>query len=503
MHTLYLSLKCKPRTLLVLGIILAALFQLIVLLAPTALANSNAPAQFVRQQKSTKIFAIIDGTRVIVPRKYVIKKGHNLRNIPVLTHQALQKIPQTRFVKTADSSEIYAVTFMTRRPIFEPVEKLVKNVVTIPDEQLDAYRLVPAQNIIVKNEIGHDIQLKKGELVELPLSQNDFADCGSGFKFNNNAHFAKCDTFWDGTNLITFVLPPTVAKNYQIIAVDINDNDQIVGNMQPKDSTESSFGSPHAEPRGFIWEKGVFTILPQITSEYRIVGISDDGTIWSNHLGKKFVGPVGIDFKTDEGAGLFSLKDGLMKEHIRTRTKTGGSFNKVNNVGDAIGQEIDFTNNAYSTNKEFVLKDGTFTTFGTNEMDYVSLSDINDAKQVVGYSSNGAFVWQNGTSQLLPGKDTTLLDINNFGIAIGEASLKTSKSEVLQRTQAVWKDDRLIDFEKLFPPQFRVDTYGYAYALLAINDLGQILGKMPNTQKLFIATLPDMIELQGENTANQ
>ncbi|MBP9718304.1 hypothetical protein KBD59_03340 [Candidatus Gracilibacteria bacterium] len=464
--------------------IVSMIFSLVLLQPLSALAVDSPGPQFVRAFRTTSVYVVIDGKRVPVPRKFVKRSGRKMSEVAVVSKQELREIPLVKHVKVEGSDTVYRVTGETKKVVTNTNVQTV----TIPEDQFAIYRL----STYTVGSSANEFKVEKGELKIIPFPREEFGNAGTAFYFNNRGHIAVGNTFWDGKTLTKI----NVLENHDVIIMGLNDNDQIVGGLQPKDIIGDSFGSPDLNYQAFIWENGVAKVIPQLTTEHRVFAITNDGTIWAYHLGKKIPLPgIGFDFSTEKGIGLVSLKDGVLKEHVRTRGKGGGGFKKVNNNGVVLGYESYPVENAAPDSAQIIWQNGQFTTFHEKDSGYVSLQDINDAGQVIADSSDGATIQKNGAVTKLSGFESSAMNINNNGIISGSSRVSTPDYEFPIHLPVLWKNNQLVIFEKLFPeskPNKDIST-----TIIAINDRNQILGQLyDGTHRLFIATLPDNIAPQ-------
>jgi probable HAF family extracellular repeat protein len=177
-------------------------------------------------------------------------------------------------------------------------------------------------------------------------------------------------------------------------ATGINDAGEIVGNSQG--AFLISGGTRTTLPSLSSYGGGVFSSASGINNNHQVVGASDDASgnshavMWSN-------GTI-----TDLG----------------TLGGTQSAAYAVNNLGQVTG----WAHTASEATDVFLWSNGTMTDLGTFGLDPVGEA-INNHGVIVGQSSNGAWIWSNGTFQnlnnLIPsGSGFTLTDataINDNG----------------------------------------------------------------------------------------
>jgi probable HAF family extracellular repeat protein len=177
-------------------------------------------------------------------------------------------------------------------------------------------------------------------------------------------------------------------------ATGINDSGEIVGNSQG--AFLISGGTRTTLPGLSSYGGGTFSSASGINNNHQVVGASDDASgnshavMWSN-------GTI-----TDLG----------------TLGGTQSAAYAINNLGQVTG----WAHTASEATDVFLWSNGAMTDLGTFGLDPVGEA-INDHGVIVGQSSNGAWIWSNGTFQNLnnlipPGSGFTLTDataINDNG----------------------------------------------------------------------------------------
>lgn len=453
----------------------------------TAYAEVGTAAVDTRLVKSkglATIYAVVEGKKMAVPKKAFKTGIFDKKDVEVIPYKELSKIPRVKYVSSDDSQKVYSLSTSGKRTLIgteESVSQAVQSaVVEIPQEQVEMFTL----SFKTVYSGGSGLQFDKGELTIVPfVVENPYSMLGNYF-INNKGHIAFGDQYWDGKTLKKV----NNLTDYDAIIVGLNDNDQMVGTLQPKDVTGDSFGSPSNKPKGFLWENGELKILPQISASHRVVGISNDGTIWGYKMGDVMKSPVGYDYRRDQGTGFFSIKNGVLHEIFRFKDVV--TITRVNSSGHALGQSEIKSESGVPVQSQFLFKEGQIIDLGVIDPTYVYLYDINNADQIVGVSKKGPFIWQDGNAKIIAEDDGGVYQINNSGILLGEDKI---------HGKAIWKNGEAMSIKKIFEKQLARFKDMYAFDTFSINDNNQIIGVINDgATHLFVATLPDNIAPQLE-----
>jgi probable HAF family extracellular repeat protein len=291
----------------------------------------------------------------------------------------------------------------------------------------------------------------------------------------------------------------------------INEHGQVIGNTYTS-AGEAAWSSPAYGVRGFIWQTGNTVDIGTIVrgeSTYA-VDINERGQI----IGNTISGEVRCDFGAAD-AHAFLWVNGK-----RTRLRPlGGTRTRaydINNRGVIVGWTTTKTASAaWRTGRAFMWQNGTMRSLGTLPGDTASVATavnesgqiigvsisgyfyddgmeawcplrarpflwqkskmtalpgyelvaINDVGQIVGYSSRGVFLYQNGRLRWLGVEgDYEVAGINNNGQIIGSFSASGYGLQAF-----VWQHGRMTDLPSL----------GYSWSVpTAINEQGQIVGSI-------------------------
>lgn len=206
--------------------------------------------------------------------------------------------------------------------------------------------------------------------------------------------------------------------------------------------------------RAFLWQNGVMQNLGTI-------GGDSSGASGINSAGQV----VGWDSFTGDYSRAFLWQNGSMQ---LLGTFGGHSFAEdINDAGQVVGYSSDGSPSPQT--HAFLWQNGVMQDLGTLGGDTSRAWAINDAGQVVG-SSDHAFVWRNGSMQnlgTLGGSISDAYDINDAGQVVGQ-SLTASQGY----RAFLWENDQMKDLNTLIP----ADSGWVLREARAINKRGQIVG---------------------------
>ncbi len=463
--------------------ILGIAFFITCIVTPRALVNAASDTRLVKSKGLATTYAVVEGKKMAVPKKAFKDKLFDKKDVEVIPYKELSKMPRVKYVSSDDSQNVYSLSTSGKRTLIgteDSVSQAVQSsVVEIPQEQVEMFTLSTSALYIG----AEGIRFEKGVLTILPFMFENPYNASGNYLINNKGHIAFGDQYWDGKTLKKI----NNLTNYDAIIVGFNDSDQIVGKLQPKDVTGDSFGSPSNKPKGFMWEKGELKILPQITASRRVVGISNDGTIWGYQMGDVMKSPMGYDYRRDQGTGFFSIKNGVLHEIFRFKDVV--TITRVNSSGHALGQSQIENASGIPVQSQFLFKDGQIINLDYIDSTYVFLCDINNVGQIIGNSKSGPFMWQEGIVKKIS-SEGGVYQINSSGMILGEDKV---------HGKAIWKNGVAMSFKKIFEKQLSKFKDAYVLDIFAINDNNQIIGIINDgTSHLFVATLPDDIAPQLE-----
>ena len=234
-------------------------------------------------------------------------------------------------------------------------------------------------------------------------------------------------------------------------AATINASGQVVGWFT------SSAGLEHA----FLYSGGTMTDLGTLGGDISLAtGINDVGQI------------VGVSTRVDGQPHAFTVSNGKMVD-IGTLSN-GETGNRSSSIGLGInngGQIVGVSLNKVGQENAFLYSGGTMTDLGTlgGGIDGSTAYGLNSKGQIVGQSSTEddprAFLWQNGTmSALTPSGSgiSTASSINDAGQVVGYSSAAEDTFHA-----SLWQGGQLTDLGTLG------GNSSYAYG---INSSGQIVG---------------------------
>jgi probable HAF family extracellular repeat protein len=189
---------------------------------------------------------------------------------------------------------------------------------------------------------------------------------------------------------------------------------------------------------------------------------------------------------TAQGSRAFLWDNGVMT-NLGALPSTG-DYSYASGINNA-GQVVGFSSAA--TGGGFIWQNGVMTNLGSLSGGGYSSSafDINNAGQVVGYSYTAsgtarAFLWQNGVMTDLGGappvgEGVYARGINNAGQAVGQGISYDEVNDVSIQRALLWQNGSMTDLSTA------VGVAGTGWSLAeatAINDLGQIVGYGTNAQ---------------------
>lgn len=253
---------------------------------------------------------------------------------------------------------------------------------------------------------------------------------------------------WDaGTMTELGTLPGRIDS----LATDINDGGQVVG---------YSLNYP-SDQRAFLWEDGSMTDLGTLGgAESWAFGINGGGQV--------------VGYSTTEGGAQHAFvwdSVGGMQD-IGT---LGGSQSYATGVNDS-GQVVGFSQTVSGAEHAFLWDSGTMTDLGTLGFDSRAWA-MNNSGHVVGYSHFGtgsldyrAFLWRDGVMTdlgTLAGGRSRAYDINDAGQVVGFSSSAAAGMEPF-----LWQDGVMVDAKDLLVP----GSVFVPYQAHAINELGHIAG---------------------------
>lgn len=228
------------------------------------------------------------------------------------------------------------------------------------------------------------------------------------------------------TDLGTWDKPPSRANG-------VNEVGQIVGIVRD---------------RAFVWSDGEMTLLPTLGgSSAEAMAIDDAGWV------------VGFSYTPHDSAQhAFLWRDGVMID-LGTLGGTVSEALDINNAGWVVGAS---TLAGDSTTHPFLWRNGAMIDLAAPESRNSRAHGINELGQVVGVNDSGAFVWQGGTSTLLPGANAVAHDINESGQIAG-----MSEGHVV-----MWEAGAMVVLDSIDP------FSGENATAFAIDDLGRVVGSI-------------------------
>ncbi len=252
-------------------------------------------------------------------------------------------------------------------------------------------------------------------------------------------------TFWDGTTTATELRTPGTSG----YAYDINDMGQVAGYEHYSYSSHTN---------AVIWNNGVPSALTTLSGRPSIANaINSVGQVLGNGLAGSTTGTAVV-----WSAGAATIYLGA-----------NSSASDINDVGQVAGR----LNEAPT-----VWRSATPTALGTLDGGYAVTEAINNAGQVVGWSST-----RNGSYHATLWTDTDAIDlgtlggtsyaqgINDEGIVVGESY---DADGVLRAF--LWDGKVMRDLNNLLDPVV-ADTGWHLIDAYDINDSGQIVGRARNT----------------------
>ncbi|HET6837473.1 MAG TPA: kelch repeat-containing protein, partial [Gemmatimonadales bacterium] len=188
------------------------------------------------------------------------------------------------------------------------------------------------------------------------------------------------------------------------------------------------------------------------------------GTV--THINRTTAEDVNTARKVVGGIDAYSWQAGTVTELPALSTDPDCSFTwafAVNTSGQVVGQ----SENSSCSTRPVIWENGTVRNLGDLGAGFGRARDINDSRQIVGYSSPHAFLWENGTMRslgTLGGDFSEAFGINNAGQVVGGSNRQEFSSEI---HAFLWASGSMTDLGTLGG----TTSYG-----LDINDNGQIVG---------------------------
>ncbi|HEV8334606.1 MAG TPA: hypothetical protein VGQ22_24495 [Steroidobacteraceae bacterium] len=311
---------------------------------------------------------------------------------------------------------------------------------------------------------------------------------------------------------LTQIVPD--APTSSILAFDLNNRDQVVGNIQ----------DVNGRARPFTWRNGTLTDLGPLVAEgspqSRGIGLNDHGDIvgffleTQNFTGVTFLlsrkGEVthvdGLPGATDTGPqdindrgqilALSSFEDGSSQSFISEDGNamplpplagdTSATAAALNERGDALGTSVGATGHVV------IWEDGAPVDLNVPRG---IPRDLNDREQVVGTlsSSQGSsgFLWERGTVTQLPSLDgavrTQAVSINNAAEIVGQSALDSGPLATL------WKDEQVFDLNDLILGSDPQQPFVHLETADLINDRGAIVAtgrdsRFPSELRTYLLT---------------
>lgn len=248
-------------------------------------------------------------------------------------------------------------------------------------------------------------------------------------------------------------------------------------------SSAESLSSPgDAQYRGFIWQNGTLSTLPEL-SGYQV---TDTYALSVNDSGQAvgYSGVVG-GYRAVLWSGGAAQDLGV----IDASYYSSKAF-AINNQGQVVGES-----SGSNISHAFIWQNGVMTSLGDlpgGSDKYSSAAGINNLSQVVGtgYVDKGsastsrahAFLWENGTMlDLGVLGDVTIdlsyaTDINNLGQVVGYAT--TANGSLASRHAFIWQDGVMRDLNDLI--EIPLGSEVELMEATAVNDKGEIVGWMYN-----------------------
>jgi probable HAF family extracellular repeat protein len=201
---------------------------------------------------------------------------------------------------------------------------------------------------------------------------------------------------------------------------------------------------------------------PRVTADYIVtdLGLFSAGGI--NNAGQ-----VAGMYATPSGAFHAALWQNGVITDLGTLGGTGSSASGINNAGQVVGSSTTIPHSL--NNHAFLWQNGVMTDLGTLGGSGSGANAINNADQVVGSSAipgsffDHPFLWQNGVMTDLGGGVGQAFGINDAGQVVGYSSSQNA---------FLWQNGVLTDLNDLLPPN---SGWGLETAS-SINDQGQIVG---------------------------
>jgi probable HAF family extracellular repeat protein len=196
--------------------------------------------------------------------------------------------------------------------------------------------------------------------------------------------------------------------------------------------------------RAFLWENGVTTDLGFESAVAR--GINNSGQI------------VGY-YNTAYYTHAFLLKDGVVRE----LGSIGGEMNANYNLSYAVNDSEQVV--GFSGNSPFLWQNGSMMKIGVPDSTYGMARSINSIGQIVGFDTSGGFLWRDGVRT---GLDLQLepFSINDLGQIVGSVHGLTDSAVLISGGQQV-------ELRTLLAQD---SGWQDLYTAKAINNAGQIIG---------------------------